>query len=102
MCVPELTCLVSTVWKILKEVRKFKCKSRDSGHAPFGINASVLVSNDLINKYAKFEACSFSLSGKEKFQMIWSVARFLCKPRPLKVPLTLPVRTGRCRCVYQI
>ena len=31
----ELTCVASTVSKILKGIRKFKCKSRDSGHALF-------------------------------------------------------------------
>jgi len=30
ICVPDLTCLASTVSKLLKGIRKFKCKSRDS------------------------------------------------------------------------
>jgi len=58
MCVPDLTCLASTVSKILKGIRNFICKSRDSGHAPLGTRFSFLVSTDLV----KFEACSFSHS----------------------------------------
>jgi len=47
------------------------------------IDVSFLVSTDLVNKCGKFEACSFSRFDYERFQMIWSIVRFLGKPRPL-------------------
>ena len=60
MCAPDLTCLASTVSKILKGVRKLECKSRDSGHAPLGVNSNFLINTDLINNCTKLDVCSFS------------------------------------------
>jgi len=65
-----------------KGVRIFKLNYVTQATRLLGINVSILVSTEVINKCAKFDACSHSHSERETFQMIRSVARFLCKPHP--------------------
>ena len=62
MCVPGLTCLASTVSKILKGYENLNVNHVTQASPLLLINFSFLVSTDLLNNCTKFEACSFSNS----------------------------------------
>jgi len=60
MCVLDLTCLASTVSKILKGYGTLNVNHVTQVTPLLGINLTFLVSVDLVNNCTKFEACSFS------------------------------------------
>ena len=62
MCVPDLRCLASTVSKMLKGYENLNVNHVTQATPLLGTDVSFLISTDLINKCAKFEACSFSHS----------------------------------------